>query len=87
MWRKQTISLKISVIFYYVLELPVTSPLGIAVIKNLENWEQILQEKMDQFEGPPPNYINTYPTDLSVGAGPALLRNKAMLEPENTPFK
>ncbi|KAM6201365.1 dmX-like protein 2 isoform 7-T7 [Rhynchocyon petersi] len=68
-------------------ELPVTSPLGIAVIKNLENWEQILQEKMDQFEGPPPNYINTYPTDLSVGAGPAILRNKAMLEPENTPFK
>ncbi|KAM9201376.1 dmX-like protein 2 isoform 6-T6 [Dugong dugon] len=68
-------------------ELPITSPLGIAVIKNLENWEQILQEKMDQFEGPPPNYINTYPTDLSVGAGPAILRNKAMLEPENTPFK
>ncbi|XP_036694082.1 dmX-like protein 2 [Balaenoptera musculus] len=68
-------------------ELPVTSPLGIAVIKNLENWEQILQEKMDQFEGPPPNYVNTYPTDLSVGAGPAILRNKAMLEPENTPFK
>ncbi|KAJ8777071.1 hypothetical protein J1605_001230 [Eschrichtius robustus] len=60
---------------------------GIAVIKNLENWEQILQEKMDQFEGPPPNYVNTYPTDLSVGAGPAILRNKAMLEPENTPFK
>ncbi|XP_026955599.1 dmX-like protein 2 [Sagmatias obliquidens] len=68
-------------------ELPVTSPLGIAVIKNLENWEQILQEKMDEFEGPPPNYVNTYPTDLSVGAGPAILRNKAMLEPENTPFK
>ncbi|KAF6129737.1 Dmx like 2 [Phyllostomus discolor] len=68
-------------------ELPVTSPLGIAVIKNLEHWEHILQEKMDQFEGPPPNYINTYPTDLSVGAGPAILRNKAMQEPENTPFK
>lgn len=73
--------------FSHLLELPVTSPLGIAVIKNLENWEQILQEKMDQFEGPPPNYINTYPTDLSVGARPAILRNKAMLEPENTPFK
>ncbi|XP_019389138.1 PREDICTED: dmX-like protein 2 isoform X4 [Crocodylus porosus] len=68
-------------------DLPVTSPLGIAVIKNLENWEQLLQERMDQFEGPPPNYINTYPTDLAVGAGPAILRNKAMLEPENTPFK
>ncbi|KAM9064953.1 dmX-like protein 2 isoform X1 [Sarcophilus harrisii] len=68
-------------------DLPVTSPLGIAVIKNLENWEQILQEKMDQFEGPPPNYINTCPSDTSVGAGPATLRNKAMLDPENTPFK
>uniref|UniRef100_A0A8U8ANP3 RAVE complex protein Rav1 C-terminal domain-containing protein n=2 Tax=Geospiza parvula TaxID=87175 RepID=A0A8U8ANP3_GEOPR len=68
-------------------DLPVTSPLGIAVIKNLEHWEQILQDRMDQFEGPPPNYINTYPSDLGVGAGPALLRNKAMIEPENTPFK
>lgn len=36
---------------------------------------------MDHFEGPP-NYINTYPTDLSVGAGPAISSNKAMLEPE-----
>ncbi|XP_073159982.1 dmX-like protein 2 isoform X6 [Lepidochelys kempii] len=68
-------------------DLPVTSPLGIAVIKNLENWEQILQERVDQFEGPPPNYINTYPSDIGVGAGSAVLRNKAMLEPENTPFK
>uniref|UniRef100_G1N4F0 Dmx like 2 n=1 Tax=Meleagris gallopavo TaxID=9103 RepID=G1N4F0_MELGA len=68
-------------------DLPVTSPLGIAVIKNLEHWEQILQDRMDQFEGPPPNYINTYPSDPGVGAGPAILRNKAMIEPENTPFK
>ncbi|XP_074862571.1 dmX-like protein 2 isoform X2 [Carettochelys insculpta] len=68
-------------------DLPVTSPLGIAVVKNLENWEQILQERVDQFEGPPPNYINTYPSDLGFGAGSAVLRNKAMLEPENTPFR
>ncbi|XP_065589947.1 dmX-like protein 2 isoform X3 [Cyrtonyx montezumae] len=68
-------------------DLPVTSPLGIAVIKTLEHWEQILQDRMDQFEGPPPNYINTYPSDPGVGAGPAILRNKAMIEPENTPFK
>nr|XP_033775682.1 dmX-like protein 2 isoform X3 [Geotrypetes seraphini] len=68
-------------------DLPVTSPLGIAVVKNLENWEQMLQERMDQFEGPPPNYIHVYPSELAVGAGPAILRHKAMLEPENTPFK
>uniref|UniRef100_A0A8C2PW58 Dmx-like 2 n=1 Tax=Cyprinus carpio TaxID=7962 RepID=A0A8C2PW58_CYPCA len=70
-----------------VLELPVTSPLANAVLKTLENWEQILLEKMNKFDGPPPNYINTYPTDLSAGGGPAILRHKAMLEPDNTPFK
>ncbi|XP_072326719.1 dmX-like protein 2 isoform X4 [Scyliorhinus torazame] len=68
-------------------DLPVTSPLGNAVIKTLENWQQLLQAKMEQFEGPPPNYINTYPSDFSAAVGPAILRHKAMLEPENTPFK
>nr|XP_020461424.1 dmX-like protein 2 isoform X3 [Monopterus albus] len=68
-------------------DLPVTSPLSNAVLKTLENWEQLLLELMNKFDGPPPNYINTYPTDLSAGGGPAILRHKAMLEPDNTPFK
>ncbi|XP_054463909.1 dmX-like protein 2 isoform X2 [Anoplopoma fimbria] len=68
-------------------DLPVVSPLTNAVLKTLENWEQILLERMNRFDGPPPNYINTYPTDLSAGGGPAILRHKAMLEPDNTPFK
>nr|XP_046248406.1 dmX-like protein 2 isoform X7 [Scatophagus argus] len=68
-------------------DLPVTSPLSNAVLKTLENWEQLLLERMNKFDGPPPNYINTYPTDLSAGGGPAILRHKAMLEPDNTPFK
>uniref|UniRef100_H3CVW1 Dmx-like 2 n=1 Tax=Tetraodon nigroviridis TaxID=99883 RepID=H3CVW1_TETNG len=68
-------------------DLPVTSPLSNAVIKTLENWEQLLLERINKFDGPPPNYINTYPTDLSAGGGPAILRHKAMLEPDNTPFK
>lgn len=71
----------------YVLDLPVTSPLSNAVLKTLENWEQLLVERMNKFDGPPPNYINTYPTDLSAGGGPAILRHKAMLEPDNMPFK
>ncbi|XP_053573444.1 dmX-like protein 2 isoform X1 [Bombina bombina] len=70
-----------------ISDLPVTSPLGIAVVKNLENWEQMLQKRLDQFEGPPPNYVSTYPSEVAVGAGPAALRHKAMLDPENTPFK
>lgn len=73
--------------FLFSLDLPVKSPLGIAVVKNLEKWEQILLDKIDQFGGPPPNYINTLPSELAVGAGPAILRHKAMLDPENTPFK
>ncbi|XP_077941691.1 dmX-like protein 2 isoform X7 [Gasterosteus aculeatus] len=68
-------------------ELPVVSPLSNAVLKTLEHWEQLLLERMNKFDGPPPNYINTYPTDLSAGGGPAILRHKAMLEPDNTPFK
>ncbi|KAK7926001.1 hypothetical protein WMY93_008311 [Mugilogobius chulae] len=68
-------------------DLPVSSPLCNAVLKTLENWEQYLLEQMNKFDGPPPNYINTYPTDLSAGGGPAILRHKAMLEPDNTPFK
>lgn len=71
----------------HVSELPVTSPLGTAVIKNLENWEQILQERMDRFEGPPPDYINTCFHELGIGAGAAAARIKAMVDPENTPFK
>ncbi|XP_034019606.1 dmX-like protein 2 [Thalassophryne amazonica] len=70
-----------------VTDLPVTSSLSNAVLKTLENWEQILLERMNKFDGPPPNYINTYPSDLSAGGGPAILRHKAMLEPDNTPFK
>ncbi|XP_034288574.1 dmX-like protein 2 isoform X1 [Pantherophis guttatus] len=68
-------------------ELPVTSPLGTAVIKNLENWEQILQERMDRFEGPPPDYINTGFPEFGMGARAAAARIKAMVDPENTPFK
>ncbi|KAL2088919.1 hypothetical protein ACEWY4_015818 [Coilia grayii] len=68
-------------------DLPVVSPLCDTVLKTLENWEQLLLDKMNKFDGPPPNYINTYPTDLSAGGGPAILRHKAMLEPDNTPFK
>ncbi len=84
---KQNNSLPFPVPLCVVLELPVTSPLANAVLKTLENWEQILLEKINKFDGPPPNYINTYPTDLSAGGGPAILRHKAMLEPDNTPFK
>ncbi|KAG8440494.1 hypothetical protein GDO86_006302 [Hymenochirus boettgeri] len=68
-------------------DLPVTSPLGISVVKNLESWEQLLHERLDQSEGPPPNYINAYPSEVAVGIAPAALRLKAMLDPENTPFK
>uniref|UniRef100_A0ABM5EYN0 DmX-like protein 2 isoform X1 n=1 Tax=Pogona vitticeps TaxID=103695 RepID=A0ABM5EYN0_9SAUR len=71
-----------------ISELPVKSPLGIAVIRNLENWERILQERVDRFEGPPPNYVNTcFPESAAGGAAAAAARIKAMVDPENTPFR
>ncbi|XP_063044678.1 dmX-like protein 2 [Engraulis encrasicolus] len=68
-------------------DLAVVSPLCDTVLKTLENWEQLLLDRMNRFDGPPPNYINTYPNDMSAGGGPAILRHKAMLEADNTPFR
>nr|XP_023672465.1 uncharacterized protein LOC111846492 isoform X1 [Paramormyrops kingsleyae] len=48
---------------------------------------QTLERMSHKFDGPPPNYIKTYPADISVEGSPAVLRHKAMLEPDNTPFK
>ena len=70
-----------------VADRPVTAPRGNAVLKTLENWGQMMLERMNKCDGTPRNYINTYPTDLTAGGGPAILRHKAMLEPDNTPFK
>ncbi|XP_071965576.1 dmX-like protein 2 isoform X2 [Antedon mediterranea] len=68
-------------------ELPVSSPLLHSILKLLEQWIQALEYKLDLFSAPPDDYI---PDCMGVGigssSGPAILKYKAMLEPDNTPF-
>ncbi|XP_033123998.1 dmX-like protein 2 [Anneissia japonica] len=68
-------------------ELPVSSPLLHSILKLLEQWIQALEYKLELFSGPPDDYI---PDCMGVGisntTGPAILKYKAILEPENTPF-
>ncbi|KAM4616891.1 dmX-like protein 1 [Polymixia lowei] len=70
-----------------LLDLPVGSPLCHAVLKTLQRWEQVLQKRLEIFEGPPSKYISTHPQDDTAALGPALLRHKALFEPSNTPFR
>ncbi|CAH1797131.1 unnamed protein product [Owenia fusiformis] len=66
-------------------ELPVSSPLLQAVVSSLGHWEMNCLEELEQFPGPPDDYIPGCYTD-STNTGPAILKYKAMLEPINTPF-
>ncbi|XP_055367594.1 dmX-like protein 1 isoform X2 [Betta splendens] len=72
---------------YDLLDLPVGSPLCHAVLKTLQRWEQVLQKRLELFEGPPSKYISNHLQDETTTPGPALLRHKAMFEPSNTPFR
>jgi len=66
-------------------ELPVCSPLLQAVLKTMEQWEELLQGKLELFAGPPQDYIPGCFPDSTVN-GPTILKYKALLEPMNTPF-
>nr|XP_054587570.1 dmX-like protein 1 isoform X2 [Nothobranchius furzeri] len=72
---------------YDLLDLPVASPLCHSVLKTLQRWEQVLQKRLEIFEGPPSKYISTYLHEEATTPGPALLRHKALFEPSNTPFR
>lgn len=65
-------------------ELPVSSPLLHAVLKNLEQWEEVLRSKLELFAGPPDNYIPQL--ILDVEAGIPHTKYEALLKPHNSPF-
>ncbi|XP_064608806.1 dmX-like protein 2 isoform X2 [Liolophura sinensis] len=65
-------------------DLPVCSPLLHAVLKTLEQWQEMLKSKLDMFNGPPDNYI---PDMYLEGYGnQPFAKYRALLEPHNTPF-
>ncbi|XP_055901191.1 dmX-like protein 2 isoform X3 [Biomphalaria glabrata] len=65
-------------------ELPNASPNLHAVMKVLEQWEEILQSQLDAFGGAPENYIPGLFSDLNTIQGKS--KYEALLQPNNTPF-
>jgi len=67
----------------FILELPVCSPLLHLVVKTLDSWEENFQSQLESFDGVPSELSDSSPHK----GGPALLRHKSILEPENSPFR
>ncbi|CAL1529694.1 unnamed protein product [Lymnaea stagnalis] len=65
-------------------ELPNVSPSLHAVMKVLEQWEEILQSRLDMFGGAPDNYIPGL-TELAPQSPQKKL--EVILNPENTPYE
>ncbi|XP_035825075.1 dmX-like protein 2 [Aplysia californica] len=65
-------------------ELPNVSPLLHSVMRVLEQWEELLQIRLDMFSGAPDNYIPGL--GLSLTAGQPRSKLQALLVPENSPF-
>ena len=70
--------------FCLLPELPVCSPLLHLVVKILDSWEENFQAQLESFDGVPSELSDSSP---HKGQGPALLRHKSILEPENSPFR
>ena len=70
--------------FCLLPELPVCSPLLHMVVKILDSWEENFQAQLESFDGVPSELSDSSPRK---GQGPALLRHKSILEPENSPFR
>ena len=55
----------------------------------VERWTQTFHDKLDSFQGPPPDFISQFPVsqDGFPRGGRALMRYKALMDPQNTPFR
>ncbi|CAI7996408.1 DmX-like protein 2 [Geodia barretti] len=72
-----------------VLELVTASPLLYSTLKVLDEWESIFARRLDALEMLPEELFTRDDEDtgaLFVGVGPAVMRHKFILEPENSPF-
>ena len=70
-------------------ELVTASPLLYSTLKVLDEWESIFSRRLDALETLPEELFTKDNEDtgaLFVGVGPAVMRHKFILEPENSPF-
>jgi hypothetical protein len=69
-----------------IADLAGTSPLLHSALRAIESWSGKCISKLQEFEGPPDDFINTDQSLLS-SERPPLLKHKALLEPSNSPFR
>jgi hypothetical protein len=73
-----------------VLELVTASPLLYSTLKVLDEWESIFTRRLDALEADPEDLFMREDEDtgaMFMGVGPAIMRHKFILEPENSPFQ
>ena len=63
-----------------------TSPLLHSALRAIESWNAKCISKLQEFDGPPDDFINTDPSLMSAER-PPLLKHKSLLEPSNSPFR
>ena len=68
-------------------EVAVLSPIIHATIKTLEGWMELLRVKINEFNGPPDNFIpGCFLNQSTSSFGPKIFKYQSMLDPKNTPF-
>ncbi|KAJ7385421.1 DmX-like protein 1 [Desmophyllum pertusum] len=74
---------------FELTDLPSLSPQLHAALKMVERWTQTFHDKLESFLGPPPDFISQFPVsqDGFPRGGRALMRYKALMDPQNTPFR
>ncbi len=75
--------------FVLCLELITASPLLYSTLKLLEEWESIFTKRLDSLGPVPDDFFargDEAEDPIMFQVGPALTRQKFILEPENSPF-
>jgi hypothetical protein len=68
-------------------DLPTTSPLIHAVLKMMHKWQIYMNNYMNEFHSPPQHFLPNSFVETTRQSGPAILKYKALLELNNTPFR
>ena len=70
-------------------ELVTASPLLYSTLKVMDEWESIFARRLEALGQAPDDLFRTEGEEESAAfaAGPALMRHKFILEPDNGPFK
>jgi hypothetical protein len=68
-------------------DLPTTSPLIHAVLKMMHKWQIYMNNYMNEFDSPPQHFLPNSFVETTRQSGPAILKYKALLELNNTPFR